>query len=53
MEELADLLEVIRAVITARGCTWDEVESIRKAKAEKRGGFAKKIWLVETDDSQK
>ncbi len=53
MEELADLLEVIRAVITARGSTWDEVEAIRKAKAEKRGGFEKRIWLVETDDSQK
>ena len=53
MEELADLLEVIRAVITARGSTWDEVEAIRKVKAEKRGGFAQKIWLVETEDSQK
>ena len=53
MEELADLLEVIRAVITARGSTWDEVEAIRRAKAEKRGGFEQKIWLVETSDSQK
>ena len=53
MEELADLLEVIHAVITARGSTWEEVESIRKAKAEKRGGFEQKIWLVETNDSQK
>lgn len=53
MEELADLLEVIHAVITARGSTWEEVESIRKAKAEKRDGFEQKIWLVETNDSQK
>lgn len=53
MEELADLLEVIRAVITARGSTWDKVEAIRKAKAEKHGGFEQKIWLVETTDSQK
>lgn len=53
MEELADLLEVIHAVITARGSTWKEVESIRKAKAEKRGGFEQKIWLIETNDSQK
>ena len=53
MEELADLLEVIRAVITVRGSTWDEVESLRKAKAEERGGFAKKILLVETDDAQR
>ena len=49
LEELADLLEVIRAVITARGFTYEEVESIRKSKAEKRGGFAQKIWLRETN----
>ena len=53
MEELADLLEVIRAIIKARGSTWDEVEVIRRAKAEKRGRFEQKIWLVETSDSQK
>ena len=53
IEELADLLEVIRSVITARGSTYEQVESLRKAKAEKRGGFEKRIWLEETDDSQK
>lgn len=53
MEELADLLEVIRAVITARGSTYEKVEAIRMAKAKKRGGFEKRIWLVETDDFQK
>ncbi len=50
MEELADLLEVIRAVITARGSTYEEVEVIRQAKAEKRGGFEKRIWLAETSE---
>ena len=53
MEELADLLEVIRAVINARGGSYEAVEDIRRAKAEKRGGFEKRIWLVETADSQK
>ena len=53
IEELADLLEVIRSVITARGSTYEQVESLRKAKAEKRSGFEKRIWLEETDDSQK
>ena len=52
MEELADLLEVIRAVATARGSSMEEVEAIRKDKAAKRGGFEKKILLTEvtTDD---
>ena len=52
MEELADLLEVIRAVATARGSSIEEVEAIRRDKAAKRGGFEKKILLTEvtTDD---
>ena len=45
MEELADILEVIRAVAIARGSSPEEVESIRKTKAQNRGGFEKKILL--------
>ena len=48
IEELADLLEVIRAATLARGYTLDELEAIRATKAEKRGGFEKKILLIET-----
>ena len=47
MEELADLLEVIRAVALARGSSIEEVEAVRIAKAEKRGGFEKKLLLKE------
>ena len=52
MEELADLLEVIQAVATARGSSIEEVETIRQDKAARRGGFEKKILLTEvtTDD---
>ena len=45
MEELADLLEVMHAVIEARGHTFEEVEALRREKAEMRGGFREKIWL--------
>lgn len=45
MEELADLLEVMHAVIEARGHTFEEVEALRREKAEKRGGFRENIWL--------
>ena len=45
MEELADLLEVIHAVALARGSSIEEVEQIRIQKAEKRGGFDKRILL--------
>ena len=45
IEELADLLEVIRACAAARGSSADDLERIRAEKAEKRGGFEKKLLL--------
>lgn len=47
LEELADLLEVIQAVVVARGWTWGQLEQIRQEKAAQRGGFEKKILLKE------
>ncbi len=47
MEELADLLEVIRAVTVARGWSLDELEKVRVEKARQRGGFEKKLLLKE------
>lgn len=47
IEELADLSEVLRAVAVARGYTLDELEHVRAEKAQKRGGFEKKILLKE------
>ncbi len=47
LEELADLLEVIRAVVNARGWTLEELEQVRADKATKRGGFERKILLKE------
>lgn len=47
LEELADLLEVMQAVVKARGWTLEELERVRADKAAKRGGFEKKILLTE------
>ena len=47
IEELADLLEVIRAAVIARGYTLEDLEQIRAEKAAKRGGFEKRILLKE------
>ncbi len=47
IEELADLLEVIRSVALARGSSIEEIESIRTVKAADRGGFEKKLLLKE------
>lgn len=56
LEELADLLEVIRAAAIARGYSVDELEALRAKKAEKRGGFQERILLkkvVEEDHVQR
>ena len=53
LEELADLLEVLRAAVIARGYTLDELESIRAQKAAKRGGFAQKILLKEVVENER
>ncbi len=47
LEELADILEVLRAITTARGYSIYELEKMRKEKAEKRGEFNDKILLKE------
>ena len=45
LEELADLLEVLRAVTVARGHTLEDLERVRAKKAAERGGFEKKLLL--------
>ena len=50
VEELADLLEVIYAAAVARGYTLEQLEEVRANKTEKRGGFQKKIFLVEVQE---
>lgn len=44
-EELADMLEVMYAIVEARGCTVKELENIRLEKRRMRGGFKDKIFL--------
>ena len=44
-EELADLEEVLRAILDVKGVSYDEFEKIRNRKVEKRGAFKKKIFL--------
>ena len=50
IEELADLLELIRAATIARGYTLEELESVRAEKAKKRGAFNEKIFLIEAEE---
>jgi predicted house-cleaning noncanonical NTP pyrophosphatase (MazG superfamily) len=52
IEELADLLEIIHVLAEYHGSSIEMVEEIRKVKAEKRGGFKEKIFLLEVEDEQ-
>ncbi len=45
LAELADVLEVIRAIADARGTGIDAIETIREQKFLERGGFREKIFL--------
>ncbi len=47
IEELANLLEVIRAAALARGYSPEDLERVRAEKATERGGFEKRILLKE------
>ncbi|MFF7359189.1 MULTISPECIES: nucleoside triphosphate pyrophosphohydrolase [Streptomyces] len=42
-EELADVLEVVRALAADLGVDADQLETIREAKGGERGGFADRI----------
>ena len=50
IEELADLLEVIRAAVISRGYTLDDLERVRAEKTAKCGGFEKRILLKEVNE---
>lgn len=50
VEELADLEEVLRAVLKAKKVSYEEFEKIRTTKANKRGAFDKRIFLESVDE---
>ncbi|NMH68026.1 nucleoside triphosphate pyrophosphohydrolase [Bacillus sp. RO3] len=50
IEELADLMEIVHAFGNSHNASLDEIEAKRREKAEKRGGFDKRIFLNEVAD---
>jgi len=50
VEELADILELMKALADQHNSSLEEVEKVRKEKAEKRGAFNDKVFLVEVED---
>jgi predicted house-cleaning noncanonical NTP pyrophosphatase (MazG superfamily) len=52
IEELADILEVVYALAAAQGVNPFELEGIRTRKRAERGGFERRIFLVETQPTE-
>ena len=53
IEELADMLEVIKALAKLEDKTLEEVIEVAKEKEEKRGAFDKKIFLKKVITQEK
>ncbi|WP_139991860.1 nucleoside triphosphate pyrophosphohydrolase [Paenibacillus paridis] len=51
VEELADIMELLHALAEAHGVTVEELERIRAEKADKRGGFKERVFLIEVEDA--
>jgi len=49
IEELADLEEVLRAILDFKECSYQDFENIRINKVNKRGAFKNKIFLESTE----
>ena len=50
IEELADLEEVLRAILDSKGVSYEEFERIRLKKVEKRGAFKDRVYLESVND---
>ncbi|MGH0943941.1 nucleoside triphosphate pyrophosphohydrolase [Bacillus mycoides] len=51
LEELSDLLELINALAEHEGTTLEEINNIRKKKAEERVGFSDRVFLIKVTDN--
>ena len=46
VEELADILEVVIALAESKGLSFEDLMALRTEKAEKKGAFLEKIFLI-------
>ena len=52
VEELADLTEVILAIMKAKNISKEQVEEARRIKNNKKGSFNDKIYLIDVEQEQ-
>ena len=46
-QEIADVLEVLEALVDLNELDWDEIREIQREKRQQRGGFEKRILMLE------
>ena len=47
IEELADVLEVLDAIVQLNKFSWQEIVDKKNIKKEQRGGFSKRLFLID------
>lgn len=52
VEELADIGEVMHAIMAYKGISLEEFQRVRQAKLAQRGGFQERILLVEVVEAE-
>lgn len=50
--ELADVLEVLRALAQEHGIPWSQIEAVAARKSAERGGFVDGLYLADTPPSR-
>ena len=50
VEEMADVMEVIHAMLDYRGITMEEVEKVRIEKRNRKGAFKNKVFLKTVEE---
>lgn len=46
-EEVADVMEILDSLLELNGLAWEDIAKIKQTKAEERGGFKKRILMLE------
>jgi predicted house-cleaning noncanonical NTP pyrophosphatase (MazG superfamily) len=50
IEEISDVVELLDAILAFSKLDWETVKKVQKEKAQKRGGFKKRILMLERVD---
>lgn len=50
LEELSDILELIHAALAVHKKSFEELEAVRLKKQRERGGFEKRLFLIDVED---